>query len=142
MNNKKGIAPVISTIVLLLFATGLGIVVMNWGAQVSSAKEQTTESSINFIEINGEKDVCIKEGVIYFTLENSGETNIESLKISFIGDSVFQKKIDYGLDVGDIKKINVEYEDIGELLKVKIVPSGGGKIWTKKGISIENIKAC
>ncbi len=144
--NKKAIAPLISTVVLILFATGLGIIVMNWGSSASYAMEKKTidcdKASVNVIEINNKADVCFKGDNIYFTLENNGEINVDGLKISFIGDNIYQTDVNQKLLVGDIKKINTGYGGLGGLLQIKISPILGGIICAKQSISIENIAEC
>ncbi len=143
--NKKAMAPLISTIVLILFAAGLGIVVMNWGATASYAIQPMggcDKASVNVIEINNKADMCFKDNTLYFTLENNGEINVDALKISFIGEEIYQTDLYEKYFVGDIKKINVKYEDIGNLLKVKIAPIMGVEVCTKQSIGIENIGGC
>ncbi len=142
---KKAIAPLVSTIVLILFAAGLGIIVMNWGSTATYAIKTIQEcekSSLNIIEINEKKSACFEGNKFYFTAENNGEATIDSLKISFIGDDVYQVNLYEKYFVGNIKKNNVEYEDIGPILKVKIAPLVGGEICAKQSTSIENIQAC
>lgn len=142
---KKAIAPLISTVALILFATGLGIIVMNWGTAASYAVETKVgcdRASVNVIEINNKPDVCFKDNVLYFTLENNGEIDVGALKISFIGDKVYQTELKEKFFVGGIKKINVGYEDVGKVLKVKIAPIIEGEICVKQSTSIENIEGC
>lgn len=145
MINKKAIAPLISTIVLILFAAGLGIIVMNWGTAASYAietKAECSEASINIIEIDNNKDCCFKTNNLYFTVENNGEVSLDGVRVSFIGDSIYQTDVYEKYFVGDMKKVKVEYEGIGRLLKVKIAPIVGGLVCVKQGTSIENIKEC
>jgi len=143
--NRKAIAPLISTVVLILFAAGLGIVVMNWGTSASYAIETKAEcdkTSVNIIEINNKEDMCFKDNNLYFTLENNGEISVDGLRISFIGDSIYQTELYEKQFVGDIKKKKIQYEDIGALLKVQIAPILGGEVCVKQSIGIENIEVC
>ncbi len=142
--NRKGIAPLVSTIVLILFAAGLGIIVMNWGTAASYAIEEANceEASIKVIEINNKAEACFKDNMLYFTLENSGEATVDGLKISFIGDIIYQTNSNEKYFVEDIKKSNIGYQDIGPLLKVKIAPVMGVDLCIKQSTSIENIEAC
>lgn len=143
--SKKAMAPLISTIVLILFAAGLGIVVMNWGSTAGYAIESIggcDKASVNVIEINNKADMCFKDNTFIFTLENNGEINVDSLKISFIGDEIYQTELYEKYFVGDIKKKSVKYEDIGNLLKVKIAPMMGVEVCTKQCIGIEDIREC
>ncbi|MFH0876138.1 MAG: hypothetical protein V1859_09450 [archaeon] len=143
--SKKAIAPLISTFILIIFAAALGIIVMSWSQ--SSAYNTQTENvnfvpTISLISLNGKQDICLKDNVLYFTLENNGEIEIDNLIISFIGDNVYQKKIDNVMEVGDIAKLNVDYEDIGKVLQVRITPAAGDKVWARKTIVMENIEQC
>ena len=66
MNGKKGVSPLIATVLLIAFAVALGAVVMNWGQSFTKQTIDNTETtqkttmgcsfdvSIKEVEINGE----------------------------------------------------------------------------------------
>ncbi len=111
--NKRGVSPLIATVLLISFAVALGAVVMNWGRNLDISKPGDKCAGIN-IKIRTVNDVQVcysveeNKGYINFVLDNIGNVDIDGLGIWITG-----KKGTKLLDFNDlsIKK--------GELLDVK-----------------------
>ena len=99
---KRGISPLIATVLLIAFAVALGAVVMNWGknyvqdtaisAQKSGqAKQKCTSTNIEFIVVSGVPKMCYVGNLtnsteIRFTIKNQASHALEDLQVSILGD--------------------------------------------------------
>lgn len=103
--NKSGVSPLISTIILLVFATGLGAIVMSWGSSYAQVeiKESCSKTSISIVEIKSRPKACISQGSVYYTIQNTGETNIYDYRITLIGSKGIDTiDVDQKIDIGEI----------------------------------------
>ena len=90
-NHKKGVSPLIATILLIAFAVALGSVVMNWGLNLdlgkSTDKCRNVEIKIRNIDV---AQVCFggfgENGYINFIIDNVGEEDINGLAVWITGD--------------------------------------------------------
>jgi flagellin-like protein len=141
--NKRGVSPLIATVLLIAFAVALGAVVMNWGRTYT---EQTADNvkkqsdvqvkcfqdvKIKLLEINDKPKLCYgvwgDNSYINATLLNDGSKAIESMNLQIIGDSFIQSNTsvtDSDIEVSGAAKISVpyKYSEVGPLLKVRIIP--------------------
>ena len=88
MKNKKGMSPLIATIVLIAFAVALGVVVMNigrsFGPDFSDGGDGEVDCSkskgLAILEVGGSQKICFSdngaESYIDFTVSNSAPINI------------------------------------------------------------------
>lgn len=89
--SKKGVSPLIATILLIAFAVALGSVVMNWGLNIgaSISDDKCRNVEIKIRNING-GDVCFggfgSNGYTNFIIDNTGRTDIVGLSIWIIGE--------------------------------------------------------
>ncbi len=145
--NKKGVSPLIATVLLIAFTVALGAVVMNWGrtyveetAEFSRQKSTTeikcsTDVKLEFLKIKGVEKICFNEtttGVLNFTIENAGVLEIFGLQVNIIGDLAINIT-DINLENDSIKRAeiyrgNVSYpisgtDDVGVIQQVRIVPT-------------------
>ena len=131
---KKGVSPLIATILLIAFAVALGSVVMNWGLNLDLGKTpdkcRGVEAKIRNIEGS---EICYggfgQSGYINFIIDNVGEKDVNGFAIWIIGDkgtrlfdldnilikknSLFEKK---GKDV------TYDFTTFGNIKKVQFVP--------------------
>jgi len=82
---KKGISPLISTVLLIGFVVALAVIVTNWGLdyveEITERTEKTTRSALDCInDLNFEiKEVLCGAAGNSITIDNRGEKEIESL---------------------------------------------------------------
>jgi len=76
-NNKKGISPLVATILLIAFAVSIGALIMNWtSSEDSNAVLQTSScSAINLKVLSA----CQDNNSIKLSLKNVGRGNINSV---------------------------------------------------------------
>lgn len=90
-SSKKGVSPLIATILLIAFAVALGSVVMNWGLNLSLGKSSDKCGSveIKIRNIDG-AEICYggfgANSYINFIIDNVGETDINGLSVWIAGD--------------------------------------------------------
>ncbi len=87
--DKRGIAPLIATMLLLSFAVSVGVVVMNFGrAQVELQAECPINIGLKFAQIKDKEDICYNEQKkeIKFTLENGVNIKVEGVLVNIVGE--------------------------------------------------------
>lgn len=130
---KKGVSPLIATILLIAFAVALGSVIMNWGLNLNLGKPTDKCSSVaikirnidNFEACYGGSE---KDGYINFILDNVGVVDIDGLTILIIGEKgtrlfELQKAIKKGtlFDKKD-KEISYDSAMYGNVKQVQFIP--------------------
>ncbi|MBI2580275.1 hypothetical protein HYV85_00525 [Candidatus Woesearchaeota archaeon] len=141
--DKKGVSPLIATVLLIAFAVALGAVVMNWGRgfvqQQTSEAEKTTQTklgcslkvNLKVAEIDNVPQVCYggggAAGYIELRLNNNDETNdIKGLSISVGGDTGIYNNdtINTTIPVGLSGYLNMSYSyaAYGKIKNIRIVP--------------------
>ncbi|MCX6710804.1 MAG: hypothetical protein NTZ02_01820 [Candidatus Woesearchaeota archaeon] len=98
VKGKKGVSPLIATVLLIAFAVALGAVVMNWGksfttetinyAETSSATSVgcTLDVSLTAVQIGGNPQICYNESEhrIDFIVRNNGNRDIDDIELQVI----------------------------------------------------------
>ena len=148
---KRGIAPVISTLLLIMFASALGIIVMSWGrtTTVTANTPDCAQTSLNIIRYNDKAHVCFKDGYIHFTLENNGITDIQGVRVIVLSlFDIAQYDINQNMKVADIIREQIPYdaEKAGDIKKIKFVPKlyieNEPILCPNNGLEIEHIVQC
>jgi len=148
--NKRGIAPLVATLLLLSFAVALGIVIMSFGrAQV----ELEAKCPINIgLKLSKDSPLCYDTSnkELKFNVENGVNINVEGLVVNVIGSQQAQS---FELNNAKIDKAGTyagktEYDSStsGEIRQVKITPKinlhDNEQVCTDKALVVEEIKAC
>lgn len=108
--NKKGVSPLIATVILIVFAVALGSVVMNWGrGYVGEYTEQAdqiaqenrvcgAQASLRIAELGGEKKICQQNTQLNFYVENTGQINIQAVLVNaYLSDGTVSSQMIRGL---------------------------------------------
>jgi len=141
--NKKGVSPLIATVLLIAFAVALGAVIMNWGrgfvqdrtAEVEKTTEIETSCALDvqlhISEIGGTPEICFggsdTAGYLEFTLENDGRKDIKELGIVIGGQTgIYQNS---SLNSSEIiaggaifKNISYDFSQYGPMKYVRFIP--------------------
>jgi len=144
---KKGITPIISSILLILFAVGLGTLVMGWGAIAREQAASCTGAGLDIIHIAGDQQICREGSTLVMTIENSGTGVIEALKLNSITDSeIISTQVPARLKVAEPKRLSAPLGAIsGTLRQVRIVPLVSREesgICAGAVVVVEGIKEC
>jgi len=131
---KKGVSPLIATVLLISFAVALASVVMNWGTNLPLKNEEDVCSEINLRikPING-LDACYKvEGenlLLSFTLQNLGDRDVDGIGIRIDGEKS-DRFVDFN-DIGvpnhdrlEIIDLEIQYslDNYGEIQDINFIP--------------------
>src|SRR3989344_9535329 len=89
--NKRGVSPLIATVLLISFAVALGSVVLNWGRNLDIAKPGDACSGVSIkIRNIADADVCYGGSgsgtYINFVIDNIGSRDIGGLGIWITGE--------------------------------------------------------
>jgi len=141
--NKKGVSPLIATVLLIAFAVALGAVIMNWGrgfVQDRTADvEQTTkietscalDVQLKVSEIGGTPQICFggssTDGFLEFTLDNQGRKDIKEIGIVIKGQTgLYQNSSLNGTTIiagGALyRNMTYDYSSYGAIEYVRFVP--------------------
>ena len=132
--SKKGVSPLIATVLLIAFAVALGSVVMNWGLNLNLGKSadmcRNVEIKIRNIDV---AEVCFggfgPNGYINFIIDNTGTIDISGLAIWIVGekdtrlfdlDSILIEKGSL-YDKKD-KEVSYDFSAFGNIKQVQFIP--------------------
>jgi len=158
--NKRGVSPLIATVLLISFAVALGSVVLNWGKNLDISKpgDSCSGAAITIRNI-GEREVCYSGSgsgaFINFILDNSGSADIAGLGIWIVGDKG-TKLLDLdNLEIKSGELLNVEddrakydFNTYGKINYIQFIPkvkTGTGTgidICPKNSVKAEKIGTC
>lgn len=138
--SKKGVSPLIATVLLIAFAVALGAVVMNWGkTYVEDQADRVGKRSdsqitcsmdvqLNWYKRNNIDQVCYGSNYVFFTIDNKGNIDVEDLKLIVDGETdifVNESLINETFKKAYIKRFNITYDNstYGAIQQVRIVPT-------------------
>jgi hypothetical protein len=143
--SKKAITPLVSTILLLVFAVFLGTLVMSWGNNASyQSGSGCKDTKIAVTTLEDRQQLCLKEGNIKAILENNGADAIDSLRIIALTDhTVIADQHAVSIPPGQYKHLDlpIDIQRASKILKIRIVPIND-KECISSNIEIENIGVC
>ena len=149
--DKRGIAPLVATLLLISFAVALGVVIMNFGrAQVELEAQCAIDVGMKLAVIGGGEDICSDGKEIRFTMENGVNINVEGLLISIIGTQKAET-----FEINDAKmgkagsyigKVQYDVSASGDVRQIKISPKvllyDEEQICIEKAVIVEGVKGC
>jgi len=155
--SKRGVSPLIATILLIAFAVALGSVIMNWGLNLSNQDADDPCQRVRMeLKPMTNADACYgsigSQGYINFVLENTGTTDISGISIWLTG----QKKtelIDLAISIPrktSFERFNKEttfdFETVGNVNQVQFIPkiesAGKTSICTRQAIEPKTVTFC
>lgn len=156
--NKRGVSPLIATVLLISFAVALGSVVLTWGTNldISKSKDICSEVSIKIRDMEN-IEVCYsgsgKDAYINFVIDNDGNADIEGLGIWIVGEKGIQLS---DLDNLQIKKKQIldykekaatyDFNTYGNIKQVQFIPKvkseNGVDICPRNSVKAEKIGVC
>ena len=158
LNSKKGVSPLIATILLIAFAVALGSVVMNWGLNLDLGKsaDNCRNIEIKLRDINS-AEACFggfgQNGYINFVIDNTGAADISGLAIWIVGDKgtrLFELD-NIALKTGSLydkkdKEVSYDFTAYGNIKQIQFIPKAKAEqtteICSKNAVKTEKIGAC
>jgi hypothetical protein len=160
MMNKRGISPLIATILLIVLSVGMGVAVMSWGEQYIEAKAEFVQGvqetvtncdlvQMSIVMISGVQQMCLLGTTIKGLIDNGPDVDVSDIHARVIGDkgiAVKESLLKQALPRGSAAQVAFPIEDIGAVSQIKFTPkiiiAGKPVICTKQAIVAENIKPC
>ena len=160
--NKKGLSPIVATLLLIAFAIALGLVVMSWGKGYIEEKAEfvagpTDTSACNVIRMSiirvaGAEKICYdtSDYTIKVFLENGPDAAVSNMQARLVGtggvhtvDSILGAP--FGAD--SAKDIVFSYPpNVGQIQQVKLIPKVGqgdqAALCNQAAVVSESIKPC
>jgi len=133
--NKRGISPLVATVILISFAVALGAVIMNWGNRVYENQTNTTlkceELSFSVHKFqDGGYDLCFSKRAITFTVESfQGDINNMKMVAYTSGENLYTVPniLTEKLRPGEPQRISVPYDgaSYGDVVEIQLFPMVG-----------------
>lgn len=157
--SKKGVSPLIATILLIAFAVALGSVVMNWGLNLNLGKstDKCLNVAIKMRDISS-AEACYggvgQNGYINFILDNVGSTDISGLAILIVGSKGKTKLFDLDnilIKKGSLfdkkdKEVSYDFSQFGAVNQVQFIPKvkteQSTEICSRNSVTAEKIGVC
>ncbi|MCA9478101.1 MAG: hypothetical protein KC535_03065 [Nanoarchaeota archaeon] len=122
-SSKRGMSPLIATVLLIAFAVAMGAMIMNWSAGI----EGEGEGMPNYCEgisISTNQGACFSNNAISFNVVNNGDQKVDGILLSSLADgtSIDIKIKDTALIKGENIDKNVPYLYSGGSVELEFVP--------------------
>ena len=120
MLNRKGVSPLIATVLLIAFAVALGALVMSWGKEFVQDTAADQEARIE------ESRTCNLDVRLQLKQGSKGSKicyDKDDLTLNFIADNIGMKQIDE-LRV-DVVGTNIGENSVAHLVYIRAIPVGG-----------------
>lgn len=122
-SSKKGMSPLIATVLLIAFAVAMGVMIMNWSAGIEGEGEEIKDYCVG-ISITTQEGACFGDNTITFNIMNDGSEKIDGLLLSSLADgtSMDIKIKDTLLIKGETVDKSIPYLYSGGDVELKFVP--------------------
>lgn len=118
MLGKKGMSPLIATILLMAFAVALGAVIMNWSVDIEDGGPDCGAVKLHILQ------ACLAEGKVELSLKNVGDVNIAGVKLIITDPPVQSEMSIANSQMGSGKELSVQLPfGFSKTAKVGLVPS-------------------
>lgn len=159
MLNKRGVSPLIATIILIVFSILLGAVVMSFGE--AYVEEQATfvqepevgnvcdSVDLQIITVKDVPQICVHDQVIEVALDNGVVVPVTGLQARVAGTEniyIAPNVLNMPLEIASSLKTAFTFEPIGTPLQVKLTPTlntkTGQVFCTDQAIVVEDLRPC
>ncbi|HLG24622.1 MAG TPA: archaellin/type IV pilin N-terminal domain-containing protein [Candidatus Nanoarchaeia archaeon] len=152
-DSKKGVSPLIATVLLIAFAVALGSVVINWGLSIDLGGNDKCRNVEISARVSDYGEACYggqgKDGYVRFSIDNRGTEDITGIALWMMGSK--QTKL---FDINDVlikrasifektgNDISYDFTYYGDLKELQLIPKIGGEVCTKNAIKAQKIGVC
>ncbi|NOZ80615.1 MAG: hypothetical protein GXP63_02985 [DPANN group archaeon] len=129
--SRRGVSPLIATVLLIAFAVALGAVVMNWGkTQIQDqiiSEEECRLVKFTWFQRDGQDHICLLDDKLTMTIQNGAQREIDRLKLIVDGSTdiyVNENIIDRAIGKAEPRRISVPYDSAayGPPVSIRLVP--------------------
>ena len=153
---KRGISPLIATVLLISFSVALGAVVMSWGQTYIAQKAEfatgvqeyssgCAQAEISILTVRDTPRVCYRFGQVEIYI-NNGPVELSGIKASVIGDkdvSNVENALASPLAAQSVASLKLAFDSgLGVLQQVKLTPKADATLCAAKTIIAESIPPC
>jgi flagellin-like protein len=141
--SRRGLSPLIATVLLIAFAVAMGAMIMNWSSNLGDAPGKPDCSGINIVM---NPVICYTENMIKLNLRNNGAI-VEEMKVKIADDSSESEVAlkNSRLRKGDVLERELPYAKKG-VASIAITPSinQNGKVvpCDEPAIRLDDIQEC
>ncbi|MFH0876570.1 MAG: archaellin/type IV pilin N-terminal domain-containing protein [archaeon] len=133
-SNKRGVSPLIATVLLMLIVVTIGAAVMLvlkglTEENLEKAKDKAdmvcdTNVDFEIVKINGYNQVCSGSGYFDIILRNKGNKDIVGFKYTVLGGQIYNNDTSIALGISEITNLNITYNpgSIGVVRQIMIYP--------------------
>ncbi len=157
---KKGVSPLVATVLLVVFSVLLGVAVMSWSEEFIKKNAVFVDKSVqkqagcelaefSLVLLKGVPQICVRDTTIEATVENGPNTELFDLHAVVVGSQdvvVAGSVLPRPLPKAYAMKILFGITPVGEIRQVKFVPKikGDGTViyCTNSAQLFENIPKC
>ncbi|MFA5887153.1 MAG: archaellin/type IV pilin N-terminal domain-containing protein [Candidatus Nanoarchaeia archaeon] len=127
--NKRGISPLIATVLLICMVVLIAVVILAWsGTFTRGLLKHADETSEKMTACESEtslniKYACANDNNMTIMVESLGSKPVTGLIIRVLGSSGgYQKDVETELNIADLKRFDIEKQDVGTISKIEILP--------------------
>ena len=154
--NKRGITPLVATLMLISFSVGLGAIVMAWGQQYIEEKAEFITSvqampagcdpvSVKILSISGAKQICVSGQAVRAMIENGPDVAVDNLRANIVsagGTDSVESVLQASLAPAASSSVAITHKAQGAVRQIKLIPyvTQGNKrqFCEKKAIVVED----
>ncbi len=144
---RKGITPLVATILLVAFSVGLGALVMSWGEDYIEAKAEFVQGTaegksgcdaakLELIQIGGQPQACIGKDGIQLWIDNGPNVELYNIHARIAGQHSVEVNEEILLQPllksNAVKAVIPFTPNVGPILQLKLTP----KLWTGKEVAV------
>lgn len=150
MFGKKGMSPLIATILLIAFAISLGAMIMNWQTDLSGDVEAVSicdRVSFRVHQLGNNPSYCFDavNNELKFVLINKGKVQIDAVQYTVVDEDLNVDDVELSdsvIPVGKIWKYQISFTNDPMESSVALVPVADGEVCADKIISLDSIPNC
>lgn len=157
--NKRGVSPLVATLLLIALSVGMGVAVMSWGEDYIEEKAEFVQGvqeaptscdlvSFSIIQLKGMQQFCQEGNMVKALIDNGPDADIADFHARVVaekGISVQESVLAQHLPRGSATPITFSIGDVGVVQQVKLTPklkNGKPILCSKQALIIENIQQC
>jgi len=129
MKQKKGISPLIATVLLIGFVIAIAVLVwIFWGNIIKQQAEKTGAQTLGEFDCASKvefriQSVCSGTDTLVFNLQNTGSTTIDKFTVRLKGTNTILEELNIAVVEGAAQQITLSYDtSVGTLEEIIIFP--------------------